>query len=107
MRRRQRGKNSVCAVKLDMMKAYDRVGWHFFKAIMSRLGFSSTFVRLIMKCVTSVIFTVRVNEELLPYFTPFRGPHQGDPMSPYLFMLCAKGFTSLLNLYGVHMWTEE
>lgn len=100
MRRRKKGRNHVCAVKLDMMKAYDRVEWHYLEAIMLRLGFSTSFVRLTMKCVTSVRFTVRVNGELLPYFTPSRGLHQGDPYSPYLFLLCAEGFTSLLNNLG-------
>ena len=56
----------ACAVKLDMMKAYDRVEWHFLEAIMLRLGFSSQFVRLVMKYVTSVRFIVRVNGQLLP-----------------------------------------
>ena len=100
MKRRKKGKNIVCAVKLDMMKAYDRVDWYYLEAIMLRLGFSSQFVRLIMKCVTSVRFTIRVNGELLPHFTPSRGFRQGDPVSPYLFLLCAEGFTSLLKFYG-------
>lgn len=53
-----------------------------------------------MKCVTSVRFLVRVNGELLPFFTPSRGLRQGEPASPFLFLLCAEGLTSLLNYYG-------
>ena len=68
--RRRKGKNSVCAVKLDMMKAYDRVEWHYIEAIMSSLGLCTSFIRLILKCVSSVRFTVRVNDELLPFFDP-------------------------------------
>ena len=100
MRRRKKGKNYSCAVKLDMMKAYDRVEWHYLEAILTRLGFCMSFVRLIMKCVSSVHFSVRVNGELLPYFTPSRGFRQGDPVSPFLFLLCAEGFSSLLKYYS-------
>ena len=67
---------------------------------MLTFGFSPSFVSLIMKCVSSVRCTVRVNGELLPYFTPSRGFRQGDPVSPFLFLICAEGLTSLLNHYG-------
>ena len=70
---------------------------------MHKFGLGADFVRLIMKCVTSVRFAVRMNGELLPFFTPSRGFRQGCPMSPYLFLLCAEGFTTLLNRYdGVY-----
>jgi hypothetical protein len=58
MRRKKKGKNNFCAIKLDMMKAYDRVEWHYLEAIMLKLGFSDASVRLILKCVSSVRFTV-------------------------------------------------
>ena len=100
LRRRKKGRNTSCALKLDMMKAYDRVKWHYLEAILLRLGFSNALVRLIMKCVTSVRLSVRVNGELQPYFTPSRGLRQGCPVSPFLFLLCAEGFSSLLKYYG-------
>ena len=48
-------------MKLDMLKAYDRYEWHFLEAMLHKLGFDGNFIRLVMKCVTSVRFTVRVN----------------------------------------------
>jgi hypothetical protein len=101
MKRRKKAKKGACAVKLDMMKAYDRVEWAFLEAIMTKLGFSEAMVRLIMKCVSSVQFSVKVNGNLLPQFSPSRGLRQGDPISPYLFLMCAEGLSALLNYFSM------
>jgi hypothetical protein len=66
MKRKKKAKKGSCAVKLDMMKAYDRVEWPFLEAIMLKLGFPVPIVKLIMKCVSSVQFSVKVNGHLLP-----------------------------------------
>ena len=98
--KRKKGKMGACAVKLDMAKAYDRVEWDYLKRIMLTLGFCDTFVSLIMRCVTSVSLSVRVNGVLTDSFRPSRGIRQGDPISPYLFLLCAEGLSCLLKSMG-------
>jgi hypothetical protein len=93
-------KTGACAVKLDMAKAYDRVEWDYLRAIMEALGFSDRWCDLVMRYVTSVSFTVRVNGNFSPVFSPTRGFRQGDPMSPYLFLLC-EGLISMLKARGL------
>ena len=108
IKRKTSGKYGTCAVKLDMHKAYDRVEWTFLEAILLQLGFMEHWVALIMECVKSVKYQVRVNNELTGFFVPSRGLRQGDPLSLYLFLLCAEGLSSLImheeevgNLLGV------
>lgn len=67
---------------------------------MIKLGFHEDFVSLVMKCVTSVFFSIRINGALYENFRPSRGIRQGDLISPYLFLLCAEGFSSLLKSVG-------
>lgn len=83
-----------------MMKAYDRVEWPFVESILTKLGFPPRLVQIIMKCVSTVRFSVKVNGGLLEPFTPSRGIRQGDPMSPYLFLACAEGLTALIHHYN-------
>ena len=50
-----------------------------------------------MSCVSTPSFSVRINGKAYGNITPSRGIHQGDLLSPYLFLIYAEGFTSLLT----------
>ena len=84
-------------MKLDMSKVYDRVEWKFLEEITRRMGFCETWIKWIMSCVSSVNYSFNINGDLKGYVTPARGIRQGDPLSPYLFLLCSEGFTYLLR----------
>ena len=92
--------NRFCALKLDMMKAYDRIEWNYLERVMLKLGISARFTEIIMRCVTSVSFSVVFNGAKQDDFSPSRGLRQGDPISPYLFLLCVEGLSSLLKNSG-------
>ena len=52
--KKKSGKVGEMELKLDMSKAYDRVGWVFLEKIMQKMGFADKWRALIMKCVTTV-----------------------------------------------------
>lgn len=97
MRNKRHGAVGVAALKLDMSKAYDKVEWHFLEAMMSKLGFPERWIGLIMKCCSTVKYRFKLNGTLTKEVCQERGLRQGDPISPYLFLICAEAFSSLLN----------
>jgi hypothetical protein len=82
--RKKKGRQG-CAVKIDMIKAYNRVEWAYLQGIMQKLGFDEQWISLIMRCVSTMIFQVKVNGERLETFEPSRGIRQGIQFRPICF----------------------
>lgn len=96
------------AIKLYISKAYNHVEWRLLRSIMLKLGIDEQCVRLAKETVCTASYLVLINGEPRGHITPSRGIKQGDPLCPYLFMLCAEGLSSLIphavafqNLHGI------
>lgn len=96
MKLNKKKRYGVMAIKLDMSKTYDRIEWHYLKAILGKIGFSERWTNLIMSCVTFVQYFILVNGSRATII-PTRDLRQGDPLSPYMFLLCIEGLSSLMN----------
>uniref|UniRef100_A0A803Q1P8 Reverse transcriptase domain-containing protein n=1 Tax=Cannabis sativa TaxID=3483 RepID=A0A803Q1P8_CANSA len=97
IKHRKHGCTGWMAVKLDMAKAFDRVGWSFLTNGMQKFGFPSRLVSLVMSCLTTATFKFNLNGQALGCVTPSRGIRQGNPIFPYLFLLCFEGLSLLLK----------
>lgn len=85
------------ALKLDITKAYDRVSWKFLKHKMQAMNFSERWIKWIFLCVQTVSYQFCINGFLVGLVNPKRGLRQGDPLSPYIFLLCVEGLSNDLD----------
>ncbi|KAL0292095.1 UNVERIFIED_CONTAM: Retrovirus-related Pol polyprotein from type-2 retrotransposable element R2DM [Sesamum radiatum] len=93
----QRNLPPRCALKVDLRKAYDTVEWDFLKATLTLFGFPERFIHWIAECVTTPSYSVCINGAPHGFFRGARGLRQGDPMSPFLFVLVMEVLTLILR----------
>jgi len=90
-------KKEILLFKVDFEKTYDSVDWGYLDAVMGRMGFPTLWRKWIKKCVCTETTPVLVNGNLTPEFPLERGLRQGDPLSPFLFLLAAEGLNVMMQ----------
>lgn len=83
-------------LKLDFEKAYDKINWDFLLDCHKMRGFNDTWCDWIKKILHNGTVSIKLNNEMGPYFQSFKGVRQGDPLSPFLFNLAVESLSKMI-----------
>jgi len=76
----------------------------YLLSTMGRLGFGMKWIQWIKHCITTVRFSVLINGSPVGFFSAERGLRQGDPLSPFLFLLAMEGLNNMIKSAKVRGW---
>jgi hypothetical protein len=87
----QKTKTPSMLLKLDLSKDFDKLSWEFMRAMLLAFGFDHIWVTWILNLTSSTFFSLLINGVPSKPFSPSRRIRQGDPLSPFLFIIMAEG----------------
>ena len=96
---------------IDFEKAFDSISWKFLYKVLNHYNFSSEFIKWINIFNTEITATVLQVGFLSDFFPIKRGCKQGDPIAPYLFIICAQILCEMIltnkNIKGIKIGSDE
>jgi len=95
--KQKRGRVGLMAINIDMEKAFDKMERPFLLAILKQLGFHDKWINWICICISTTSFSVMLNGSSFGHFKPSRGLRQGDPLSPFLFIIETEAISRMLH----------
>lgn len=90
-------KEKILLFKIDFAKAYDCINWDFLDSILQQMHFGRKWRGWVRGCLSSATVSILVNGSPTPEFSMERGLRQGDPLSPFLFLIAAEALNVMMQ----------
>lgn len=90
-------KKRLLLFKIDFTKAYDCLNWEFLDSILQQMQFGVKWQTWMRTCLYSASVSILVNGSPTIAFTTERGLHQGDPLSPFLFIITVEVINAMMK----------
>nr|KAJ0206565.1 hypothetical protein LSAT_V11C500248820 [Lactuca sativa] len=89
----KRTRRKILLFKVDFDKAFDSLNWQYLDPILEQMGFGNKWRRWIQGCLNSSRASVLINGFPTKEVSITKGVRQGDPPSPYLFIIAMEGLS--------------